>query len=105
MRRIVRGAADDSYGIEVAKLAGLPQAVTDRAKEVLRQLEASAPSSGATQLDFTSMDAGERAEQTPVRAAWKDRLLALDVETLTPLEALNFLYELKRELEPEQRTK
>ena len=105
LRRIVRGAADDSYGIEVAKLAGLPQAVTDRAKEVLRQLEASAPSSGATQLDFTSMDAGERAEQTPVRAAWKDRLLALDVETLTPLEALNFLYELKRELEPEQRTK
>ena len=43
LRRIVRGPADDSYGIEVAKLAGLPGSVTRRAHEVLRKLEASAP--------------------------------------------------------------
>ena len=43
LRRIVRGPADDSYGIEVAKLAGLPGTVTRRAHEVLRALEATAP--------------------------------------------------------------
>ncbi len=43
LRRIVRGPADDSYGIEVAKLAGLPGSVTRRAHEVLRALEATAP--------------------------------------------------------------
>ena len=40
LRRIIRGGADDSYGIEVAKLAGLPQAVISRAKQVLKELEA-----------------------------------------------------------------
>jgi len=53
LRRIIRGPADDSYGIQVAKLAGLPSEVTDRAKQVLRQLEASSPSNNrVTQLDF-----------------------------------------------------
>lgn len=105
LRRIVRGAADDSYGIEVAKLAGLPQTVTDRAKQVLHQLEASAPSSSATQLDFASLGSGQEAQeaqqagQKPISAPWEERLTALDVETLTPLEALNFLYELKQEMQ------
>ena len=102
LRRIVRGAADDSYGIEVAKLAGLPETVTERAKQVLRQLEASAPSSGVTQLDFASLG-GEQtepeAEQKPISAPWAEKIAALDVETLTPLEALNFLYELKQEMQ------
>ena len=105
LRRIVRGAADDSYGIEVAKLAGLPETVTDRAKHVLHQLEASAPSSSATQLDFASLGSEQdeqesrKTAQKPISAPWAEKLAALDVETLTPLEALNFLYELKQEMQ------
>ena len=75
LRRIIRGPADDSYGIEVAKLAGLPGTVTRRAHEVLRALEASAPKNKVEQMDFDALQ-----------------------ETLTPIEALNFLYELKKTL-------
>lgn len=105
LRRIVRGAADDSYGIEVAKLAGLPETVTNRAKQVLRQLEESAPGCGAAQLDFTSVGGGQTqqsAQPKPVSAPWAEKLAALDVETLTPLEALNLLYELKLDLQQAQ---
>lgn len=94
LRRIVRGPADDSYGIEVAKLAGLPESVTKRAKEVLRVLEANAPNADrVTQLDFDNF---EKFTPPPVPEAVVEKLSALDVETLTPLEALNFLYELKQ---------
>ncbi len=96
LRRIVRGPADDSYGIEVAKLAGLPDCVTKRAKEVLRLLEASAPNARrVTQLDFETL---EKYQSPDVPSEVADKLRALDVETLTPIEALNFLYELKQAL-------
>lgn len=96
LRRIVRGPADDSYGIEVAKLAGLPDEVTSRAKEVLKVLEASAPNADrVTQLNFDNF---EKFAEKPVPSALVERLEAVDVETLTPLEALNFLYELKKTL-------
>lgn len=96
LRRIVRGPADDSYGIEVAKLAGLPDCVTKRAREVLHILEANAPNANAvTQLDFGNF---ERFTETPVPSRVTEKLGALDVDTLTPLEALSFLYELKKEL-------
>ncbi len=95
LRRIVRGPADDSYGIEVAKLAGLPDRVTKRAKEVLRELEAGAPNGDkAMQLDFQTV---EKYTQ-PIPSELVEKLTAVDVETLTPLEALNFLYELKQTL-------
>ena len=97
LRRIVRGPADDSYGIEVAKLAGLPDCVTKRAKEVLKALEATAPDTDrVTQLNF---DTFEKFAETPVPSQLVDKLTALDVETLTPIEALNFLYELKSGLQ------
>ena len=96
LRRIVRGPADDSYGIEVAKLAGLPGEVTKRAKEVLKVLEATAPNADkVTQLDFGNF---EKFAAAPVPSELVDKLTAVDVETLTPLEALNFLYELKQTL-------
>ncbi|MEG2699050.1 MAG: DNA mismatch repair protein MutS, partial [Ruthenibacterium sp.] len=96
LRRIVRGPADDSYGIEVAKLAGLPDCVIKRAKEVLKVLEADAPNADrVTQLDFTNF---EKFAETPVPGELVDKLRGVDVETLTPLEALNFLYELKKTL-------
>lgn len=95
LRRIVRGPADDSYGIEVSKLAGLPQPVLDRAKEVLKVLEKGAGNaSNVTQLDFTNY---QRYEQMDAPPALLEQLCALDVETLTPLEALNTLNRLKQE--------
>ena len=95
LRRIIRGPADDSYGIEVAKLAGLPGTVTRRAHEVLRTLEASAPKNKVEQMDF---DALQEYSSPAVPSEMMEKLEALDVETLTPIEALNFLYELKKTL-------
>ena len=96
LRRIVPGPADDSYGIEVAKLAGLPDAVTKRAHAVLRQLEASAPGAHtAMQLDFETVEA---YNNPTVPSEVVDKLNTVDIETLTPLEALNFLFELKKAL-------
>ena len=93
LRKIVRGAADDSYGIEVAKLAGLPDAVIQKAKTYLKELEAEGfapPAASAApaddQLSFADMAADEVRET----------LLAADLNTLTPLEALNLLFELQR---------
>ena len=95
LRRIVRGPADDSYGIEVAKLAGLPGTVTRRAHEVLRALEATAPKNKVEQMDF---DALQEYASPAVPSEMMEKLEAVDVETLTPIEALNFLYELKKTL-------
>ena len=97
LRRIVAGPADDSYGIEVAKLAGLPSTVTKRAHAVLRQLEANAPGRHQTmQLDFETVEA---YNNPTVPSEVVGKLHSVDIETLTPLEALNFLYELKNVLD------
>ena len=93
LRKIVPGAADDSYGIEVAKLAGIPDRVITRAREILRDLEAGAPeraqpagAPASDQLSMLDLHADE------LRRA----LEAITVETLTPIEALNQLYQLKQ---------
>ncbi|WP_394963109.1 DNA mismatch repair protein MutS [Candidatus Allofournierella excrementigallinarum] len=96
LRRIVRGPADDSYGIQVAKLAGLPDEVTERAKQVLKTLDAASQADRrVTQLDFEALEA---MNSPAAPSEMMDKLNALDVETLTPIEALNFLYELKKTL-------
>ena len=94
LRKIVPGAADDSYGIEVAKLAGLPAGVIARAREILADLESStpAPASVAAQPDDQISMLDLRSQQ--VCAA----LEKLTVETLTPIEAMNELYKLKKML-------
>lgn len=94
LRRIVSGCADGSYGIEVAKLAGVPNSVVERAKVVLGELEdgglnmpvkaVSRQSKDEMQLSFGSSNAEEIVE----------RLKMLDVNTLTPIEAMSVLYEL-----------
>jgi len=91
LRKIVRGAADDSYGIEVAKLAGLPDSVIRKAKEYLKELEtegisAPATDAGDDQISFSDIGADE------VRRA----LLEIDLNTLTPIEGMNLLFELQR---------
>lgn len=101
LRRIVRGPADDSYGIQVAKLAGLPDAVTDRAKTVLKHLEEnSVPFSPVTQLNFDALS--EKKQSNAIETASLEnvakKLQVADPETLTPIEALNLIYQLKKEL-------
>ena len=96
LRKIVPGATDDSYGIEVAKLAGIPNAVITRARQILAQLESEggktpAPKAAPQQEDQVSM-LDLRSQQ--VCAA----LEALTLETLTPIEAMNELYRLKNML-------
>ena len=91
LRKIIRGAADDSYGIEVAKLAGLPDSVIRKAKEYLKELEtegvaAPGAAAGEDQISFADLGADE------VRRA----LLEIDLNTLTPIEGMNLLYELQR---------
>jgi len=92
LRKIVKGATDDSYGIEVAKLAGVPNDVIRRAKDVLRQLtETQAKPQRVvpevnTNITFDDFKADEVRE----------KLLNTDVNLLTPVEALNLLVELKQ---------
>lgn len=102
LRRIVKGGASHSYGIQVARLAGLPSAVIERAKEVLRNLESGEYEAGAPRL-ARSKHAGKVAE-TPQLGLFeqpdpvRQRIEEMDVSVLTPLEALNLLDELKKML-------
>ena len=95
LRKIVRGGADQSYGNEVAKLAGVPDRVVRRAREILEELESQNPQPAApvvaeddqvSMLDLTGQQ---------VVAA----LSQINVETLTPIEAMNALYNLKKMLD------
>ncbi len=90
--RILPGGADKSYGVHVAELAGLPRAVTQRAREVLADLEA-ARGKPARQPRTTAP-----GPQLPLfeRSPLLGELAALEVDTLTPLEALTKLYELRQ---------
>ncbi len=96
LRRIVRGPADESYGIEVAKLAGVPDAVVARAREILEELNANgavvqrAPTTAAE--DNGQLSLLPTADNELIR-----RLRELDVNVLTPIEAMQALYELNRE--------
>ena len=99
LRRIVAGAADKSYGIHVARLAGLPQRVTERAEEILHALEAAAPQSAPQE---TSVQKKPDAGMASLFAGGTlDELRALDVMTMTPLEALNTLYRLQEQARKE----
>ena len=95
LRKIVPGATDDSYGIEVAKLAGIPNVVISRAREILTELETegsvSAPAAIQEPEDQVSML--DLTGQQIIAA-----LSGITVETLTPIEAMNELYKLKKML-------
>ena len=96
LRRIVPGGADESYGVEVAKLAGLPDSIIDRAKEILRELNTAAPQKANTSNDTFSFDEPAQLSLMPQSStAIEDKLRSVDVNTLTPIEAMNVLYELK----------
>ena len=104
LRKLERGGSEHSFGIHVAKMAGMPKSIVKRADEILKQLEqenrqagsvtaksiTEGPSSaGGMQLSFFQLD-------DPVLCQIRDEILNLDVNNLTPLEALNKLNDIKR---------
>ncbi len=101
LRKIMRGGADGSYGIQVARLAGVPEVVTDRAKELLKELEAAdinryktrrrnIPFEGQVDLFRVSNN-----EDKPGREVLEE-LKAIDISMITPLDAMNVLYTLQK---------
>ena len=92
LRRIIPGGADDSYGIEVAKLAGLPNSIINRAKEILKELE---EGSNAPAVIKETNDDNMQLSLISNDNAVVERLSEIDLNTLTPIEAINLLYELK----------
>ena len=98
LRKIVRGGTDDSYGIEVAKLAGVPSDVVKRAKEILATIESDKPvvrkerKEEPSEFDLFSNIASSKEGEVC------DRLREVDINTLTPIEAMNLLFELKKTL-------
>ena len=95
LRKIVPGAADDSYGVEVAKLAGLPTPVINRAREILEELESQTPQTAQA----PAAEADDQVSMLDLRSLQVCQALeALTVETLTPIEAMNELYKLKKML-------
>lgn len=104
LRKLERGGSEHSFGIHVAKMAGMPKSIVKRADEILKQLEAEnrqtgsvggkkitegASSAAGMQLSFFQLD-------DPVLCQIRDEILNLDVNNLTPLEALNKLNDIKR---------
>ncbi len=101
LRKIIEGGTDDSYGIEVSKLAGVPDEVIKRAKEIVKVLESR--SIAVDEIDLKSVPAPEREDENQLGfASMVDdniikTLKAIEVTTLTPIEALNILNDLCKE--------
>ena len=96
LRKIIACGADESYGVEVAKLAGVPESVIKRAKILLDALESGAPekiSVHRTPKDDPQISMDDLGENEIT-----ERLRSADLNTLTPIEAMNLLYELKKNL-------
>ncbi|HEX8908648.1 MAG TPA: DNA mismatch repair protein MutS, partial [Anaeromyxobacteraceae bacterium] len=104
LRRLVDGGASRSYGIEVAKLAGLPAEVLARAREILKNLESmevderGRPSLARGRRPTTPAQLGLFSGPDPALAALRDELAALDLDALRPLDALNLLAAWKKRL-------
>jgi DNA mismatch repair protein MutS len=100
LRKIVRGGTDDSYGIEVAKLAGVPSEVVKRAKEILKEIESDAPVAQRTVREHTS---DFQVDMFSSILSYKDseaadKIRNTDINTMTPIEAMNLLFEIKKML-------
>ena len=105
LRKLARGGSEHSFGIHVAKLAGMPPAIVERAEQVLRQLETNlrgdrritdnvgsaetAPVADGMQLTFFQLD-------DPVLAQVRDLIINLDIDRLTPIDALNKLHDIRQ---------
>ena len=99
LRKIVRGSTDDSYGIEVAKLAGLPQEVIRRAREVLSAVEQTAKALSTSETVPAERDDTLITFDDCVNEQVIAELRAVDLNTLSPYEAMSFLFDLKKRLQ------
>ena len=98
LRKIVRGSTDDSYGIEVAKLAGVPNEVIKRAKEVLASVEQTARALSSSDKVEIPKDESLITMDDYVNEQVIEELRAVDINTLSPYEAMSFLFTLKKRL-------
>ena len=103
LRKLVKGGSNHSFGIQVGKMAGLPQSVIKRSSEILKQLENDRNASGSIQKNVSKI--GNEREgiqlsffqlEDPVLLQIRDEIAGLDINSLTPLEALNKLNEIKK---------
>jgi len=98
-----RGSSQHSFGIHVARMAGIPQAVIDRANEILEQLEQKTISKGlnkaASKIPKQEMQLNIFNAESPELKRIKEELENININTLTPVEALLRLQELKRMIE------
>jgi DNA mismatch repair protein MutS len=99
LHEVAEGAADRSYGLAVAKLAGVPREVLNRAREVLSRLEKGRAETGglAAGLGELPLFAAAVQAEEEQRDTMRERLQSLDIDALSPREALELLYELKRD--------
>lgn len=101
LRKIIRGSTDDSYGIEVAKLAGLPNEVIKRAKEILSVVERTSQSLKTSEKDLQNIPSVDDTLITMddvVREQVIEELKAIDINALSPYEAMTLLYNLQKRL-------
>lgn len=102
VRKLVKGGSEHSFGIHVAKLAGMPQTIVDRADDVLKQLEANSKNGAAITKDLDDVAATRSGYQLsifqlddPVLEQVRDEILHIDINNLTPMESLNKLHDIK----------
>ncbi len=103
LRKLVRGGSEHSFGIHVAKLAGMPPSIVKRAGEILKQLEEHSSNNDALQKTVEKVATSREGYQLsffqlddPILKQVRDEILNLDVNNLTPIEALNKLNEIKK---------
>jgi len=94
LRKIVRGGTDDSFGIEVANLAGVPKPVIDRAREVLEAVESGDRSEKTTVEEKLDMAQEQKVKTNELY----DAIMSIEISTLTPLEAMNELFTLQKKV-------
>ena len=104
MRKLVRGGSEHSFGIHVAEIAGMPQSIVKRAEEVLKQLEDENSNVGVARRADTSNIAASKCEgvqlsffqlDDPVLSQVRDEILGIDINNLTPMDAINKLHDIK----------
>ena len=104
LRKIVRGPTDDSYGIDVARLAGVPDSVIRRAREILASLESGDAPRAAKGGYASNISLKERGDGIPLsfEDMAKDEIVNAientDINTLTPIEAMNLIFDWKKKL-------
>lgn len=99
LRKIVKGAADDSYGIEVAKLAGVPEKVIKRAKVVLEEIDSGAfKMSAPVNRGLSDADNGLISFDDVIESEIAEEIRKIDINTISPIEAMNELFRLKNML-------